>query len=361
MKMTKQNKANNNINPFPATAVAKLARGSKELLTIDTPSLKKLRFVIYDYLVRKDDNGKTICVIGEYGTGKTHLLLEILNIIYGTNDNKLHAFYLDAPSDNFLELYKRRFIPKLNRNDIIERLNECFSDVVAAELKEDEIYRELSQKLTNREISPDYVIETVGLMESKLQRQFQERLKNITDDPCFSLALTLFQNPEFEDAIWAWFCGKEPEKAIRERGITQIIDTNEMALEAIGVLAYLFGRQGHRFILLIDELEKVFSSSSGHYPNQASILAFKKLFEAIGKTGALLVLSGLPEFYESLPEDAVQRISLKIEPSPLTERDIINYIRKANKITFDKAFLKPFSKDAAKYISITLLSNFPFN
>jgi len=63
---------NDHINPFPAAAVVKLSNGSNELLTIETPALKRFRAEIYEYLIREDDNGKTICVIGEYGTGKTH-------------------------------------------------------------------------------------------------------------------------------------------------------------------------------------------------------------------------------------------------------------------------------------------------
>ena len=135
----------------------------------------------------------------------------------------MHTFYLDAPSDCFLELYKRRFIQKIDRNELIDRLNECYSDVVAAELKDDMIYSELADKLLKRQISPFDVIDDVGLMQSKLQRQFQEWLKNITDDPCFSIALTLIQRPEFEEEIWSWFNGNMPEEALKERGITQVI------------------------------------------------------------------------------------------------------------------------------------------
>jgi Cdc6-like AAA superfamily ATPase len=347
-----QGNEQNSLNPFPSTAVARLAKGARELLTIETEALTQIKSQMQDYLKRKDDYGKTICIVGEYGTGKTHLALEILNIIEESEDKTLHPFYLDAPSDNFLELYRKRFLPKLSRSQVLERLDECYSDVVAEELEGDEIYSKISDRLKSRQINAFDVVQKLGLMESKLQRQFQRRLKHITEDPCFSMALTLFQQPEFEPAIWDWFSGKPPGEALKERGITKTINTDALALETIGVLAFLFGQQGHRFILLIDELEKVFSSTGKHFPDAAAMLAFKKLFEAIGKTKALLMLSGLPDFYEALPPDTQQRVSIVIRPSELTGEDVAAYIRKANKKIINKDVLKPFSTDTAKYISI---------
>jgi hypothetical protein len=353
--MSKMNESQSNgdsvLNPFPATAVARLAKGAREFLTIETEALKQIRSQVNDYLVRKDDYGKTICIIGEYGTGKTHLVLEILNMINESDDGHLHPFYLDAPSDNFLELYRKRFLPKLSKAEVLERLDECFSDVVATELEGDEIYSPISKQLKQREIDALDIVRKLGLMESKLQRQFQDRLKHITEDSCFSMALTLFQLSEFEDAIWEWFSGIPPGTVLVERGITKTINTDALALEAIGVLAFLFGHQGHRFILLVDELEKVFSSDGKHFPNSAAMLAFKKLFEAIGKTKALLVLSGLPDFYEALPADAQQRISAVVKPSALAPEDIISYIRKANQKVTGKNIVKPFSTDSAKFIA----------
>jgi len=346
-----QENGQNILNPFPATAVARLAKGARELLTIETEAFTQVKTQLNDYLRRKDDYGKTICIVGEYGTGKTHLALEVLRIIEESGDKTLHSFYLDAPSDNFLELYRKRFLPKLNRMQVLNRLDECYADVVAAELQGDKIYFEVSSKLKNREISALDVVQKLGLMESKIQRQFEERLKHITEDPCFSTAFTLFQKSEFEPFIWDWFNGNPPDKALKERGITKTIDTDALALETIGVLAFLFGQQGHRFILMIDELEKVFSSTGKQFPDEATMLAFKKLFEAIGKTKALLVLSGLPDFYEALPTDAQQRISVLIQPSSLTAECVVAYIRKANKKVINKDLLKPFSTDVAKYIS----------
>jgi len=351
IKNTPQENSEGILNPFPATAVARLAKGAKELLTIETEAFIQLKTQINDYLIRKDDYGKTICIVGEYGTGKTHLALEVLSIIEESGDKTLHPFYLDAPSDNFLELYRKRFLPKLNRTEVMTRLDECYADVVAAELENDEIYFEISSKLKRREISAFDVVRKLGLMESKIQRQFEERLKHITEDPCFSMAFTLFHESEFEPFIWDWFNGKPPDKVLKERGITKTIDTDALALETIGVLAFLFGQQGHRFILMIDELEKVFSSTGKHFPSKATMLAFKKLFEAIGKTKALLVLSGLPDFYEALPLDAQQRISALIQPSSLTAENVVAYIRRANKKVINKDLLKPFSTDIAKYIS----------
>jgi|GEM_PF-2516312 len=338
-------------NPFPATAVARLAKGAREFLNIETEAFKQAKLQVADYLRQKEDNGRTICIVGEYGTGKTHLALSILNAIEENDDETLHPFYLDAPSDNFLELYRKRFLPRLDRRQVLERLDECYADVVAGDLKSDEMYSMIVNKLANREVSAIDVIRKFGLLESKYQRQFQEKLKHITDDPCFSMALTLFQQSEFEEDIWNWLSGKSPTEALKERGIVKTINEDALALEAIGVLAFLFGQQGHRFILLIDELEKVFSSNDNHFPDESAMLAFKKLFETVGKTKALLVLCGLPDYYEALPLDAKQRVSFVLRPSALSGEDVVNYIKKANYKVFNEEILRPFTIDVAKYIA----------
>ena len=102
--------------------------------------------------------------------------------------------------------------------------------------------------------------------------------------------------------------GSPPDDALVDRGIKRTLDSDPAVLETIGVLAFLFGRQNHRFVLVIDEMEKVLSHSTPRRPDEATVLAFKKLMEAMGKTRALLILGGLPDFLEVLPDDAQQRI-----------------------------------------------------
>jgi hypothetical protein len=138
---------------------------------------------------------------------------------------------------------------------------------------------------------------------------------------------------------------------LEERGIRRRIDDDAAALEALGVMAFLFGQQHHRFILFIDEIEKVLSHTAAHRPEESAILALKKLMESMSKTRALLVLIGLPEFQDFLPEDARQRITAVIRPSDVTANEIAEYVREANRRAGKKDSLEPFTLDSIDYLS----------
>jgi hypothetical protein len=347
-------------NIFQVGGVARLSPGGLQYLTIQTEAVRLALDHLRDYLERtrtgrtsgqakKKEDGAVIAIVGEYGTGKTHLAGELLRRIEEANDPTIHTFYLDAPSDTFLALYRDRFIPRLNKGQVQRRVEDYYSDIVAEELDGSELTRATAERLRRRDISPDRVVKEFGLMESKFVRLLGEKLKMVTEREDFSTALLLFRRPEFENAIWEWLKGSPPDPTLKERGIRRQIDSDPQALEAIGVMAFLFGRQHHRFVLIIDEMEKVFSPSAA--PDQATILAFKKLMEAVLDTRALLILAGLPDFWEILPPDALQRVTLKVTPSPLTPEETEQYIREAQLRATGAAHLEPFTPDTVSYLT----------
>ena len=54
-----------------------------------------------------ESQGSVIAIVGEHGTGKTHIALELLQRITSSDAAELHLFYLDAPADTFLVLIQR--------------------------------------------------------------------------------------------------------------------------------------------------------------------------------------------------------------------------------------------------------------
>ncbi len=188
-------------------------------------------------------------------------------MIAAQNDDRLHLFYLDAPSDNFLDLYKERFLPKLPKKEVVRRVEDCYSDLLATEMEGSNVTKRIGEALRSKQIRLQEVIENIGLMESVFTRRLGVRLKEITEKEDFATALLLLLRPEFEDAVWEWLAGNEPDAVLKERGISRTIDNDAAALEAIGVKSFLFGYLGHSFILVIDEMEKVLvnlSNREGH-------------------------------------------------------------------------------------------------
>lgn len=345
------------LNPFPATAVAVLGAIGDDVLTVRTSATEQASSFLADYLRRskgvgsnKASCGSTIAIVGEYGTGKTHLALGLLTTLLQDDTSETHSYYLDAPADTFVALYRDRFVPRLRRRDIRQQIQDYLSELLSAHLRRNPMTAPAAEALDAGTVDPVGLMQSLGLIESDLMSDLRARLKAVTERDDYATAFTLFLRPEFEDAVWEWLCGNPPDMALQERGITTAIDSEPTTLEAIGVFAFLFGRRGHRFVLLIDEMEKVLTLASGRIANEATILAFKKLLEAVGRTRSLLVLIGLPDFIESLPEDARQRLTAQISPSPMTDDEIAQYVREVQRLRHGKAKLEPFTRDAVKYI-----------
>ncbi|WP_327345017.1 hypothetical protein [Streptomyces europaeiscabiei] len=293
-------------------------------------------------------HGNVIAIVGEYGTGKTHLSIELLRRIKQNTAEDVHAFYLDAPADTFLALYRERFFAQLDRKDVRKRIAEYYADIVAEELGDSPLTEELARQLSERQVRAHDIVAEFGLSQSAFQQQLQVRLGQITEHEDFGTALGLFMRPEFEAAVWEWLAGHPADAVLRERGVLRNIDNDIAALEAIGVFAFLYGRQDHRFVLIIDEFEKVLSRDSRSVRSQASVLAFKKLLEVFAQARSLLVLSGLPDFIEVLPEDARQRISCQVRPTALSFTDAKQYIRQS--LGRENGDLAPFNDDSIAYL-----------
>lgn len=341
-------------NPFPSSAVAYLSGSEGDFWSIETDALRSARMQLNAFLAQADSDkpkGAIMAIVGDYGTGKTHIAQDMLRQIYAANQPTLHPMYLDAPSDTFLGLYQQRFIPRLDRREVLSRIDEYYADIVAAELASSPLTERTAKDLRSREVSADQVVKTFGLPESSFTRELHKRLKTVTKRPDFGTALLLLRRPEFEAAVWEWLAGAPPDATLVERGIERQINDDAIALEAIGVMAHLFGQQGHHFILFIDEIEKVLSHTAKHQPSEAAVLALKKLMETVSRAGALLVLIGLPEFQEFLPPDANQRISAVIKPSAMPAAEIERYIKEAQKRAGGKARLEPFTKDSIDYLA----------
>jgi Cdc6-like AAA superfamily ATPase len=348
------------LNPFPASAVARLSPLETEGVSIATPALEQALSYADDYIsrIRREgtdtadlaEGGNVVAIVGEYGTGKTHIALHLLRRIAPADEGLIHAMYLDAPADTFLALYRDRFIPKLSKMDVRNRVAEYYADLVAEQLSDSELTANTAEALRARELSPENVVRHLGLMEADFLQILNTRLRVVTEMDDFGTALTLFLRPEFEAAVWDWLSCNPPDPVLVERGIHKTIDTDAEALEAMGVFALLYGHQGHRFVLIIDELEKVLSDTSPHRPDDGIILAFKKMLEIFGRTQAFLVLIGLPDFLEALPEDARQRIACLVRPTALTVSDAIRYIEESQRRISGASGIKPFSRDVVQYL-----------
>lgn len=323
-------------NPFPVTAVANFYNSLQNDLIVETNAIKKIKKIFDTWISNKSD-GITIAVQGEYGTGKTQLAIEMQRYIFQYN-KKYHFICLDNPSNSYLEMYKNRFLNEITKEQVIERLEACYHEIIINDMAQNKIYEKAIE--TNKNMTSLELIECFGLAKSRYDLIFEKKLVEVTKNKKFVNALLLLMETRFEKEVWDWFNGEEASKAMKERGVNFSIDDDSIALETIGIFAFLFGQNEHCFILFIDEMEKIISNTEKN--KKGSFEALKNFIEMVKATKSMLILCGLPDYYVALPKDIQQRIGYEVKTKGITLKEIKEYVRNANeKVNRKKSYI-PF-------------------
>ncbi|WP_216592371.1 ATP-binding protein [Verrucosispora sioxanthis] len=171
------------VNPFSPTAVARVAEGRAQATTVTTAAIRDA-LAHLDHYLRSGDGG-TVAVVGDYGTGKTHLAAELLAHAQESTGGAIRAVYLDAPADTFLSL-SRQLLGRLSR------------DAVRA-LVED--HRAASPAVTAPDGSP-----AAGWLGERLRAE----LAPVTTDPSVGTVLAMLLDPATEATAWDWLTGHPP-------------------------------------------------------------------------------------------------------------------------------------------------------
>jgi type II secretory pathway predicted ATPase ExeA len=345
------------INPFPSTAVAQVSTVS-DVATISTPAIQAAVHELEIYLGDNDqdrpgsarERGRVLAIVGDYGTGKTHLAVHLMNIAQQWDGATVQQVYLNAPADTFTSLYRAFAVKLKERRDIVTtRVRQFYAGVVADNLEGSKPHADIVRMLREDDIDPIAVVQGLNLAESTFLEQVQVKLRKVTDNNAFGSALTLLLRPGFEDAVWEWFLGNEPDEILRERGITEATTANERsALDAMGVFALLIGHDRFRFMVVVDELDQLLSAANR--PPDEVQAALKHLLRVFLSAGAFLVLAGLPEFLTALRSDVQARITTSVTMTPLRTADAVEYIRLRQFQELGTAALFPFTEDTVEYI-----------
>ncbi|MFD1151387.1 hypothetical protein [Saccharothrix hoggarensis] len=344
-------------NPFSPMAVARITDFDADPDAVDvaitTDATRQALAHLTAYLDApparggRDRSGTVVAVLGDYGTGKTHLAVRLVRHARQVLADPTHALYLDATAESFIELY-RRFMQKLGREGVRAQVSEYYADIVADSLQSSGLTSDMLEWLGSRQLEPQEVVERLGLMESALLRKVQDTLREVTNNKDFGTALTLLLRPGFEHSVWSWLLGGTPDVVLVERGITTPIDTEVAALEAMGVFALLFGGRQRRFVLAVDELDKIFSADSR--PQARTMAAFQTLLQVFAKAGACLVLCGLPDFKSVLPPAVRQRIPYTVVMSGLSQGEVREFVALAQEQVFGTRQLAPFTVNTTRYL-----------
>lgn len=336
-------------NPFSPIAVARVSDfdTTEPDPTIATTAVRSATARLDEYVTGEPNpGGEVVAVVGEYGTGKTHLANLLFRRARARLGDHGTAVYVDVVDDNVLMLY-RRFLHRLGFGALRDRVDDHYADVIAEVLQRTGMSTDVVSMLRAGELTAHKVVESLQLPESVLLRAVGETFHRLTGNRDFTTALTLLSRRGFDDAVHGWLSGDPPHATLVERGITTRIDDDASALEAIHVLTRLHG--GTRtFVVVLDEIERLLTGTV--HNGRTSPAVFEKLLEVFVHGGAYLVVCGLPELIGLLPPATRQRLSHVVDMTPLSADEVATFITRAQQLMWGEAGLAPFTPETVLFL-----------
>lgn len=335
------------VNPYLPTPVARVGDSSAGVVTVPTRAVVAAREVLDAYLrsphtPQQPRRGRVLTIVGDFGTGKTHLAAALRSRTLAVAP-AADPVYLDAPNGTFVDLYKR-FVQQVKRPRVMDLLGDYYAEVVADELGEASHTARTADRLRRGEIDPVEVVARLHLPERVLLQRLQTTLIRVTRDNDLGTAFTLLLQPEVRALVWDWLSGNPPTDFLQERGIFRTIGTDTAALDAMAAFGRLHRDRGRHAVLVIDEFDRVLSAVDSRTDFADRLGPFKRMLEAIGESGAFVVLAGMSDMLKTVDESTRQRMGQVVEVSPMTVPEVEEFIRASHQATRGDGELDPFTR-----------------
>jgi hypothetical protein len=337
-------------NPFPARPAAEVQDLADDVVSVKTSAIDEATRLLSSYFQRTTPQGMVLTVIGEAGTGKTHLLFELLRQALRRRDLDTQYAYVDAQGGDFLSLYRGNFLMQFDRDDVVRRIREYYANIVADSIENTGFPADITARLRNTDIDPQRFVTQFNLPESTFLAKLNTDLSTVTHNEEFGTALMLLLRGDLGDAVWEWLRGEEPSPVLVERGIQSRIKSDAQAIDAMGVIALLYRGRSSNFVLAFDQLDKVLPSSSR--PPGDTVAALHQMIGLMADQGIFLVLSGLPEFLDAIGQHGQEHgVTASLTTNGLPGEHVRSYIEQNIAKTHYRTGTGPFSQEVVDYIA----------
>lgn len=305
-------------NPFPRKTVVtdSIARTPVYESIAFKEAETKLLEAAHRFGAEQNWLGAALGLRGRFGSGKTHTCLQLIKS-FAQRLPMGKAIYTKVETPNRLDLYRnyvgQHFLPEdfqlLFSAHVLVALrmerrttsNNTLPAVAEKELRE----RITSEPGLGIEFVREDLLPATDLLQS-LQRDVEESARVLAED--FSIAYSRIANPLLGKLAIHWLRGNRLTLGeMRDLGVTLPgIEKSEQAWLALRFLLQALRRAELPFLLCMDEHERITTRSSDE-DKKASWGLLKDLAEVFVSTGHLLLVSGVSEAWDSLPEDVYAR------------------------------------------------------
>ncbi|MEO5873368.1 MAG: hypothetical protein ABIS86_09755 [Streptosporangiaceae bacterium] len=334
-------------NPFPPNAAAEVL-GGDEAVTVTTNAVDRALRHWRAYRDGAGGQGRVIALLGEQGTGKTHIASRILHEVRELPGGDAQEIYVQAQWGGFRNTYTGAFLNWFRPPDILRRLREYYANIIADSLGASGFPERATQRLRDGMVDPQRFVTEFGLPESDYLELLNADLADVTRNKEFGAAFTLLLRGDLKSQVAEWLRGEDPDHLLQERGITTRIGTAGEALDAMGVLTLLYHGRARRFVLVLDEMDRVLPSASP--PDEETLEAFRKFLKLMVEKGVFLVLAGLPELITAMGPVLKERLSEEIRVGQFTSIEARELVELSMARTHYGHGLGPFSDEIVDYI-----------
>lgn len=299
-------------NPFPIFPVASLRDIAPEILdkTVSTEAVRKLDALLVDHVRKAADGGRVgvaIPVRGDYGTGKSHLLLfaqarlrkawpegaaEVVVLSVASTETPLHEWYLTMVAPR---------LDELDLPSVFTRLLAAAAYLVADQVT---LTADVAKSIRHDPLEVYEALREGLLSRTHVERALLGAVAAITPGGSEELrsVLAALAWPRRRQAALRWLAGRTLDPAEREQlGVARDLDAQADATSALVAFAGATGRGGGLFALMIDEFEHLMAEDkrTGTHRNATAV---KRLLEGMCSMGAVVVVAGHWRAWEQLPD-----------------------------------------------------------
>ncbi len=265
--------------------------------------------------------GMAMGIRGEYGSGKTHLVLQLIEHFNEANSPQFKTIYSKAEFTDVRDFYIKQFARKIEYDD----LRDVFAMHVAKRMRMKGSAESSTGPKTLTQIAIDEVRTLLldnpqgvlnlleedllpgGNLSDEVNAEVKGSAKGVATD--FFRAYAKLIDPILARIALRWIQGEVLTIGeMKDIGLqTNSISSPDDAREALRFLLAAFKRADYGIMFCLEEFERPVLRGTV-VEKQASFGLLKDLAEIFKGTGHALIVSGVSEAWDNLPSDVLDRI-----------------------------------------------------
>src|SRR5579883_1130050 len=358
------------MNPFPDYPVAKLTDARPPHAIIETDQIQRARGAVETYtnqwpkdLARTAETIRPVilAVRGDYGSGKTFLLLDAMATLRERLAGRSHTVLRFAAIEaDPVGWYQAEIGPRLAGNQLAEIMTLVYAEA-AKKVASEVALTEAAVERLNRE--PRFVYQLINshlLNRSRVDATLADFLRQqckIGDDDTRAACQGLIWD-QTTGIAQKWFAGRPLDSSEKEQlRISQSIITENAAAAAITAVASIHAFLRRPLGLFIDELEHLVRFDRRENADRG-VTWMKRLLESLAGASPLMFVAGHWDAWEGLRADYLDRFTaqIPIDMLKLAGNDVRTIVERIVPLVTGKTPV--FSQDAADAVARLAGGNF---